>query len=129
MFVIDLFIAIIAPLFIPALYHFLSTPQKPQVTPASSAQKAIYEKNVSNFMKKLPIAYVWNAVWGITYRFISGETNAYWSLAYCFVAISSCVVILKNRQIKNPIIYQIVVVIIYLILSSIAIARIFNLIA
>jgi hypothetical protein len=126
MLIVDLLIAIIAPLFVPIFYHFLSTPIKPSVTRNSSAKKADYKKSVSIFMMELPTAYIGNAIWGMTYRINSGNYSIYWTI-YCFIALFSCIPILCSRNIKKPILYQILILLFYLLLCVLSIIRIFYL--
>ena len=128
MLIVDLLIATIAPIFIPLFYHVLSDITKPLVTRMTSDKKATYQKNVSVFLKELPTAYIGNAIWGMTYRINSGDITTHWTIGYCFIALFSCLPILWSRNIKRILLYQISAIIIYLLLCTLSVIRIFGIV-
>jgi hypothetical protein len=126
--IIDILIAIIAPLFIPIFNQLLNNIGKPNLIRKSASKTGdVDNSDVSTFMKELPTAFIGNAIWGMTYRLGSNSYDYTWTIVYCFIALFSCIPILYSRGYKNSKNYKRFIWIGCFILFVIAIIRIFNL--
>jgi hypothetical protein len=86
MILIDLLIALVAPLLIPAINHVFSLGERPVSVVLGEDGMPDTVKRIPAFVIELPSAYVANAIWGLTYKnSVANEATIVWMVFYTFI--------------------------------------------